>query len=179
MSDEMEDLDTGDDGDSGKSSKKRAGGASGLIKILTMIVGVILVLVFTVTVSVITYNIMNKNNSGRELVRQSDVYTGVPDYDYTEPIEIRGRTSDRVPKTFMVTVVLGYDIGDEKTLSEIARRRSQLQDLMRSFFSDKRVEDFNPSNEQQLKAELQQRINRILSQGRIRTILFTEFLIDL
>jgi flagellar basal body-associated protein FliL len=78
----------------------------------------------------------------------------------------------------MVTVVLGYDAGHDITANEIARRRSQLQDLMRSFFSERTADDFSASNEHQLKAELQQRINRIFTHGRVRAILFTNFLID-
>ncbi|MCL2520210.1 MAG: flagellar basal body-associated FliL family protein [Spirochaetaceae bacterium] len=179
MSDTMDDDLGGSSDDSSKPKKRgKLSGGSGLVKILTVVVGAILVLVFTVTVSVIVFTIMNRGNAGERLSGLSNQYIGVPDFDFAEPIEIRGRTNDRVPRTFVVTVVLGYRMGETATSEEIMRRRSQLQDLIRSFFSEQSVDDFAASNENQLKAELEQRINRILSRGSVSTILFTNFMVD-
>lgn len=177
MSDDMGDIELGEDNAS-KLNQKRSGGASGLIKILVIIAAAIGAIIFVATVSVITVLIMDNSSAVTTLTSISEEYRGVPVYDYTEPMEIRGRTSDRAPRTFQISVALGFNPGDDKTSAEIARRNSQLQDLIRRFFSQKTADMLQPENETQLKTELKEQINRVFSQGVVKDILFTEYLID-
>ncbi|NIZ18496.1 flagellar basal body-associated FliL family protein [Entomospira culicis] len=166
----------------GKKKKGRLslGGsmAGGIIKILAFIAGIIGAILFIVVVSVITYNVMDKGAQTQALQDASEIYHPPGNHEYADVIKVRGRTSDRVGRTFMIDVRLGYRPGDEKTIAELARRTPQLQDLLRQFFSSQKVENLTPEREDALKAELRNQVNNILSQGQVTDVIFTEKIID-
>jgi flagellar protein FliL len=187
MSEAMDEMDESADGDSGKKKGKKKGKnssggmlASGLIKILVVVALIILALLFIVTVTVVTFNILDRGSTTSILTSiNNERYNPPGNHEYMEPaMMIRGRTSDRVGRTFMVEVMLGYQPGDERTASELGRRSHQLQDLLRQFFSSQRVENLAPEREDALKAELRNQVNSILSQGRVTDVIFTQFIVD-
>jgi flagellar protein FliL len=100
------------------------------------------------------------------------------DYNYADPIKVRGRTADRSPHTFMIDMQLGYLPGDEKTAAELDRRQQQLLDLLRQYLSSQKVVNMTPEREDTLKAELRNQINNILTQGRVTDVIFTEKVVD-
>lgn len=165
-----------------EKKKKSAGGAmaSGLIKILVMVAALIAAVLFMVAVSFIVVKAVTRDLTGSILIDlEAQQYNPPGNYDYVEPsIQVRGRTSDRVPRSFMITTVFGVLPGDERTSAELARRNSQLRDLLRQFFSSRKVEELNPEREAELKIELRGQVNRILSQGRVSDVLFTEFIVE-
>jgi flagellar protein FliL len=170
---------------SGKGKKKKGkgsmGGAmvSGLVKILAIVAAIVGAILFIVVISVLTYRVMDKDSQKNILVTLADDVYKIPgNHDYADPIKVRGRTSDRSPRTFMIDVQLGYFPGDEKTVAELARRTPQLQDLLRQYFSSQRMENLTPEREDALKAELRNQVNNILSQGRVTDVIFTEKIID-
>lgn len=171
----MSDVDDIDD----SIKAQPAASGSKLVKLLSIVLAAVGAIIFMVITSVITFKLMNSGKVQYPSVALSESYSETPSYATSEEMEIRGHTSDRVPITFVVKVVMGYDDGDTLTVAEIAKKKAQLQDLLRVFFSSKQAEELLPSNEEHLKAELLQRINRIFSQGKIKVIFFSEFLIDL
>ncbi|NIZ47005.1 flagellar basal body-associated FliL family protein [Entomospira nematocerorum] len=182
MSD-MDDITDGDgDGKKNKRKKKSGGGmvASGLIKILIMITAIIGAIIFIVIVTTITFHVLNRENLGSILIAQNhERYNPPGNHEYMEPaMIIRGRTSDRVGRAFMVSVMLGYQPGDDRTAAELGRRTHQLQDLLRQFFSSQKVENLTPEREDALKVELRNQVNSILSQGRVTDVIFPEFIVE-
>ncbi len=163
-------------------SKKSAGGAmaSGLIKVLVIVAALIAAVLFMVAISWITVKAVTRDLTGSVLMDLNALQYNPPgNYVYVEPaIQVRGRTSDRVPRSFMITTVFGVLPGDERTSAELARRNSQLRDLLRQFFSSRKVEELTPEREAELKLELRGQVNRILSQGRVSDVLFTEFIVE-
>jgi flagellar FliL protein len=188
MSDTSElDNDTDQEESGGKKPKKEkrkrsAGGvmASGMIKILVMVAAIIAAILFMVAISWITAKAVTRDLTGSILIDlEAQQYNPPGNYNYVDPsIQVRGRTSDRVPRSFMITTVFGVLPGDDRTTAELARRNSQLRDLLRQFFSSRKVEELSPEREAELKIELRGQVNRILSQGRVSDILFTEFIVE-
>ncbi|MGL4523934.1 MAG: flagellar basal body-associated FliL family protein [Spirochaetia bacterium] len=160
-----------------KTPEKSAAGGNVLVRILVMVAAAIGAIVFVVLVSIFTVIMMDSQMSA-DIISNSPTYDTAMNYDYTAPVNVRGRTSDVDPHTFQISVALGYEMGDTKTSAEIAKRQSQLQDLMRSFFSSKTAEALLPEYQDGLKVELKERINRIFSQGKVRDVLFPDFLVD-
>lgn len=154
--------------------------ASSLIKILVLIAAILAAILFIVAVTTITVGMLNKEQATSILGQlTTDRYNPPGNHQYMEPaLTIRGRTSDRVGRTFIVDVMLGYQPGDDRTATELLRRTPQLKDLLRQFFSSQKVENLTPEREDALKAELRNQINTILSQGRVTDVIFTQFIID-
>lgn len=160
-----------------KAAPEKAAGNNVLVRVLVMLAAAVGAIVFVVLVSVFTVMMMDSQMSA-DIIASSPTYDTSLNYDYTTPVNVRGRTSDADPHTFQISVALGYEMGDAKTSAEIAKRQSQLQDLMRSFFSSKTAEALLPEYQDGLKVELKERINRIFSQGKVRDVLFPDFLVD-
>ncbi len=146
------------------------------IKILKWAALGIAAVIFIVTVVVITVSIMNKGQAQTGYPAASQAYRGtIPILSYFNIPEIRGRTSDVNPTTFIVQVSLGYDLNDKAVQSELVARAPQLQDIVRSFFAERTADQLAADHEEQLKAELKEEINRIMTSGKIQEVLFLEF----
>jgi len=105
------------------------------IKILKWAALGIAAVIFIVTVVVITVKIMNPSQTAGAYPAASQAYQGtVPILSYFSIPEIRGRTADVNPTTFIAQVSLGYDLNDKAVQSELVARAPQLQDIVRSFF---------------------------------------------
>jgi flagellar FliL protein len=178
-SDEL-DIDGGESPESsGGGPKKKGGGALGAIlpTILKFAAIGIGALVFIVTVSVVTYNIMNKGGKQQTLVTDPESpYVGVrPVYAYYTGIgTITCRTRDTTG-SYSVTVVmnLGYDQEDLTAYSELSSRQYELQDFVRNYFTGKYAHELLPENEARLKRDIQEILNtRFLDTGKVRNVVF-------
>ena len=173
MSD-VDDLDI-DGGDSqGIDSPKKASGLSALLPNLLKFIAIGLgALIFIVTVSVITYNVLNTGGRSQPIPPVNSPFVGSrPTYMYFTLIgTVRTATSDPVPWTVVVNLEIGYDESDNATATELTARLPQLREFVRVFFRSKRARDLSPDNEARLKQELMEQINtRIMNTGRIRDI---------
>ena len=147
-----------------------------VIKILKWVVLGLAAVVFIVTVVVITTSIMNQGV-------QSQSYPAVsPEYEAESEIlqwfaveEIRGRTADDHAVTVMVTVKLGYKLDDKNLQTEIGQRAEQIYEIIRLYFGSKYDDDLKPQDEPGIKQDLIEKINRILSTGKIKEIIFKQF----
>jgi flagellar FliL protein len=176
-SDEL-DIDGGDSSDSGSSQKKK-GGALGAIlpNILKFAAIGNGALISIVTVSVVTYNIMNKGGKSQTVVTDpNSPYLGKrPIYSfYTSLGSITTRTKDP-DGNFSVTVVMniGFDQGDTVASSELSSRQFELRDFVRRYFTSKYAADLQPENEERLKQDIREILNtRFLDTGKVRIITF-------
>jgi len=178
---DSDDIDLGD-GDApeagGAPAKKKGGGLGNLLPTILKFVAIGLgALVFIVTVSVITYNIMNRGGSNQTVINDpSSPYVGKrPEYTYYDSIgTISVRTSDYpVSSSVTVDMIIGYDLNDTLAGQELASRRFELRDFVRRYFAGKKASDLAPDREEALKAEIREMLNtRFLDTARARIILF-------
>jgi len=175
---ELDDLGDGDAAEASAPSKKKGGGLGNLLPTILKFVAIgIGALVFIVTVSVITFNIMNKGGSNQTVINDpSSPYVGKrPVYSFYDNLgTITVRTSD-YPVSVSVTVdmIIGYDQDDSVASTELINRRFELRDFLRRYFAGKKAADLAPDREEALKAEIREMLNtRFLDTAKARIILF-------
>jgi flagellar FliL protein len=174
-SDEL-DLDGGDS--AGAGSPKKASGLAALLPNLLKFVAIGLgALIFIVTVSVITYNILNKGGQSQSTIPSASPFIGArPQYQmFTSIGLIRTSTKDALPYSVVVDMVIGYDLNDNSAQAELTGRLYELRDFVRVFFKGKMADDLRPESEPRLKQEIIEQLNtKILNSARARIILFNQ-----
>ena len=170
----LDDMEEGEAPEAGP--KKKKGGLGTLLPTLLKFAAIgIGALLFIVTVSVITYNIMNDGGKTQTNVTDpSSPYIGrKPIFAwYTDIGTITTRAQDNL--SVSVVVNLGYDQTDTVAYSELSGRKLELQDFMRQYFARKSADDLQ--NEEKLKTEIKEQLNkRYLENARIRDVTFTKF----
>jgi flagellar FliL protein len=172
------DLEGGDAPEAGGAAPKKKGGLGNLLPTLLKFVAIgIGALVFIVTVSVITYNVMNKGGENQTVLADpSSPYVGKrQEYSYYDTIgTVTTRTKD-YPVTASVTVemILGYDLGDQPASLELVQRRWEIRDFTRRYFSGKYAAELAPDREEELKKDIREQLNtRFLDNARVRIVLF-------
>jgi flagellar FliL protein len=170
------DMEEGEAPDAGQ--KKKKGGLGALLPNILKFAAIgIVALLFIVTVSVITYNIMNDGGKKQTSVTDpSSPYIGrKPIFAwYTDIGTITTKTSDE--NSVSVVMNIGYDQTDVAAYSELSGRKVELQDFVRRYFASKKAEDLLPENEEKLKKEIKEQLNmRYLENARVRDIAFTKF----
>ena len=176
MSD-TDDLDL-DGGESPVGSSKKGSGLIGLLPNLLKFVAIGLgAVIFIVTVSVITYNILNKGGQSQTVIPSASPFVGArPQYQmFTSIGLIRTSTRDLIPYSVVVDMVIGYDQNDNSAATELTGRLYELRDFVRLFFKSKTANELQPENEPRLKQEILETLNtRVLNSGRARIILFNQ-----
>jgi len=165
---------------SGEGSSGKKGLKPLLMKILYGVIAAIVGTVFVVTVVILTLNFMDRGNQAVSFADVSQEYSkDIPVYEYYPlegDIEIRGRTKDKVPRNFVIKLLIGYPQADESTKSELIQRLPKIQDQSRQYFNNLTYEFMkNPDNENRIKEELRERINQFLSSRNVKDIIFTQF----
>jgi flagellar FliL protein len=174
------DMEDGEAPEGGSSSNKKKGGIGNLLPTILKFAAIgIGALVFIVTVSVITYNIMN--NGGKQQTNVTDPsspYIGKkPIYAWYDGIgTVTTRTKDDITHSVSIVMNIGYDTTDPTAYSELSGRKFELQDFARKYFASKYADELKPENEERLKQEIKEQINkRLLENARVRDITFTKF----
>jgi flagellar FliL protein len=174
------DLDGGDAPAAGSAPKKRGGGLGNLLPTILKFVAIGLgALIFIVTVSVITYNIMNRGGRSQTVLSDpSSPYVGKrPEYSmYTQLGSITTRTRDYpISSTVTVEMIIGYDLDDSNASLELVGRQYELRDFVRRYFTGKYAAELAPEREEELKRDIREQLNtRFLDTARARIILFTK-----
>jgi len=174
------DLDGGDAPEAGGAPKKKSGGLGNLLPTILKFVAIgVGALIFIVTVSVITYNIMNKGGKSQTVISDpSSPYVGKrPEYSmYTNIGSITTRTSDYpTASTVTVDMIIGYDKDDANASAELTSRQYELRDFVRRYFTQKTAAQLAPEREEELKQEIREQLNtRFLDTARARIILFNK-----
>lgn len=176
MSDNIDDQDMSfnEGGEAEAAPAKAKGAGPGILRIL-MIVGIALgAVILIVTVVVVTVNILNASGKTVQALPVSEAYqAATPEYQYIETIaEIRTRTLDAEPHTAIVKINIGLDKDDKDGPVEINARAPQIRDFLRHYFASKTVDQLGPENEGELKADLVEQLNSMLSKRYIREVLF-------
>jgi flagellar FliL protein len=169
-----------DDGDAGvaDAAPKKASGLGALLPNLLKFVAIGLgALIFIVTVSVITYNILNQGGRSQTVIPENSPYVGSrPQYAmFTAIGMVRTSTKDPVPYSVVVDMVVGYDLNDNAASTELTSRLYELRDFVRSYFRTKLAADLQPENEARIKQEIVELLNtRVLNTAKARVILFNQ-----
>ena len=176
MSDDL-DLDGGEAPETGGKQKKGSGLAALLPNLLKFVAIGLGAIVFIVTVSVITFNILNKGGSSQTTVPSASPFVGArPQYQIFSSIGlIRTSTKDQVPYSVVVDMIIGYDLNDNAAQAELTGRLYELRDFVRVFFKGKMADELRPENELRLKQEILEYLNtKLLNSARARIILFNQ-----
>jgi len=170
-------LDDGDSAGGAKSPKKASGLAALLPNLLKFVAIGLGALIFIVTVSVITYNILNKGGQSQSMIPSASPFVGArPEYQIFSSIGlIRTSTKDPLPYSVVVDMIIGYDLNDNTAQAELTSRLYELRDFVRVFFKTKMADDLRPENEPRIKQEILEQLNtKILNSARARIILFNQ-----
>ncbi|MGA2479449.1 MAG: flagellar basal body-associated FliL family protein [Spirochaetia bacterium] len=182
MSDEQQDLNLEDVGAGAEdvSAPRRGGLLSGmLLNILKWVAIGIGVIIIVVTTTVLTFRVLNKGNT-QNLAAVSPEYAAqakpLASYDNIE--QIRGQTADETPAVFLLQVSLGYDPADKEVSVEIGERAREIQDLVLKDISQKRAADLSTTHYDELQAELMTQINTIMRTGKVKKVMFRQFVVQ-
>jgi flagellar basal body-associated protein FliL len=88
--------------------------------------------------------------------------------------QIRTRTADTSLHSISVKVEIGYMDGDEQVATELTAINPLMTDIFRTYFASKTAEELI-SDEQKIQDELKEKINSLLKNGQIESIIFTEY----
>ena len=92
---------------------------------------------------------------------------------YTSLGQVSTKTSDAIPASVIVEVVLGYKQADKAASTEITQRQIEIKDYLRRYFTELTVEDLRPRNEEKRRIEIKKAINqKILKDSEIRDVRF-------
>jgi flagellar FliL protein len=167
-----------EEGEAPASTQKKTSGLAALLPNLLKFVAIGLgALIFIVTVSVITYNVLNRGGQSQTYIPTNNPFAAArPVYQsFTNIGVIRTTTRDPLPYAVVVDMIIEYDMNDTTTQTELVGRIYQLQDFVRVFFKTKLAEDLRPENEPRLKQEILEALNqRMLNNARARNILFKQ-----
>ena len=174
-SDEL-DLEGGDA--PGIDTPKKASGLAALLPNLLKFVAIgIGALIFIVTVSAITYQVLNKGGQSQTVIPANSPFVGArPQYSvFTSIGTIRTSTKDPIPYAVVVDMIVGYDLNDNAASTEMTGRLYELRDFVRTFFRSKMADELKPENEPRLKQEIVELLNtKVLNSARARIILFNQ-----
>jgi len=160
------------------NNQKKASGLVALVPNLLKFVAIGLgALIFIVTVSVITHNILNRGGRAQTAIPTASPFVGTrPTFTaFTGIGQVRTMTNDPIPYSVVVEMIIHYDLNDNAAMTELNDRRLELVDFTRTFFRSKRAHDLRPENEQRLRQEIIEHLNtRILNTARVRMITFNQ-----
>jgi len=150
-----------------------------VIKILKWVAIGLGFVILGVTTTVVTFSLINRGKTQTGLTNISEEYQAVPEpLEYDDTIdEIRGVTADETPAIFSVRVSLGYEVGNQQVAFELNARRRQIQNLIFIWISGKKREELRPQAYTTLQEELKQQINRIMKDGKIKSVVFRSFVV--
>ncbi|MBN2509623.1 MAG: flagellar basal body-associated protein FliL [Spirochaetales bacterium] len=144
-----------------------------VIKILKIVAMALVAIIFIVTVVIVTMKIMTRGTVNQSYPASSPEYAGEPDillwYDGIE--EIRTRTADANPMTVIVKIMLGYEKNNNALTGELVQRQPPFQAKIRAFFGRKVASELTAKNEEALRQELKETINRDLTTGKIMDVI--------
>jgi flagellar FliL protein len=169
-------LDLGGEDVTGVSAKKPGGLGGALPNLLKFVAIGLGALIFIVTVTFITYNILNSRGESQTVIDPASEYIGTrPQYStFTLIGQMNTRTRDQ-NHTVVVEMLIEYDLNNNAAATELTARVNQLRDFTRNYFASKYADDLRPENEENLKMEIRELLNtRYLDTAKARNILFNK-----
>ncbi len=129
------------------------------------------------TVAFFVTRITMRGNEAQGLASGSPAYQPAsPPLAYSDTIPaIRGNTSDPEPSSFTIELSLGYPQSDKQVGVEIGQRMREIQDLAFKYLSGKTAEDLGPRYYDLIQDDLRNRINGVLTTGKIERVTFRSY----
>ncbi len=147
-----------------------------LPKLLKWVAVVLVAVIFIVTVVFFTMKILMRGTTNQSVAVQSPEYATEPPVLWWYALdEIRTRTADKNPSTVIIKAKLGYEFENADVQTDLIQRSEIIYDAMRQFLSSKTAAELTPQTEMQLKQEMKEKINRLLSAGKIQEIVFMSY----
>lgn len=180
MSDENQNLDFegGDAAESVEGPKKAGGFPAGLLLTVLKWAAIGLgMIILVVTVTVITFSVINKGKSSQNLAASSPEFQGKaePLAYYDSIASVRGQTVDESPAIFLVKLSLGYDEKSKEISVELGQRQREIQNIILLTLSSKQASALGSNNYKVLQEELKTAINTLMRTGKIKSVIFSEF----
>lgn len=182
MSDEMFDQDEEVAAEEQQSTagKKKIGFLPAIVidilKWSAIVIGAIIFIVVTV---IITVRIMGQGTqaTATRLPLESEYESDSQELLdwYSELGEIRGRTNDDVPRTFIVAPHIGYLPGDEGVLPELIQRSVQIKEMISMELAARSINELEGNeNRARIKRRLLEQINSMMIED-VRDIAFDRY----
>jgi flagellar FliL protein len=151
-----------------------------LIRILKWVAIGLGFVILGVTTTVITFNLVNRRQSNVNLPALSEEYQAVEEpLQYDDSLgDMRGVTSDEEPGIFSTKISLGYDASSKTIAFELAARKREIQNIILLYLSGKTKEELKPGNYGRLQEDLKNDINKVMKQGKIKKVVFQEFVVQ-
>ena len=148
-----------------------------LLKVLKWVAIVVAILVLVIVVTVITVKVL-EGESKRYVdnLAMSEDIRPIPENlaFFTNLGQIRGQTNDVPPASFVAEVALGYEQGNNTVAAEITSRSTRIYNIILIYLSKKSVAELHPKNAEKLQEELLREVNRVMTSGKIKAVLFKE-----
>ncbi len=156
---------------------KGKGGGKAILGILKWIAIGLGAVIFIIVIVVVTVGIINKQAKPTTAVPTSEEYQrATPIWaTFTAIDQITTTTIDKEPWAVMVKMNLAYDAEDKEVQNELTSRKYQIQDALRNFFSTKSIKALMPERESELKEEIRQTLNNMLTKNSIKDVYFQTF----
>jgi flagellar basal body-associated protein FliL len=153
-----------------------AGMILGIIGTFLWALGIVIIL-FAVTATVVSFNALKKGSASQNLAAVSPVYQSKdPTLAYYDNIEqIRGQTTDEKPAVFLLRVSLGYDPADKQVSGEISLREREIQNVLLKYISGRTVTELSPAHYDDLQEGMRDAVNAIMTTAKIKSVVFREF----
>jgi flagellar FliL protein len=150
-----------------------------LIRILKWVAIGLGFVIVGVTTTVITFNLVNRGRSGTNLPSLSEEYQATQDpLGYDDSLdEIRGVTSDDVPAIFSAKVSMGFDSESKTVAFELSARKREIQNIIFLYLSGRTKDELKPEKYQQIQEELKNQINKVMKEGKLKAVVFREFVV--
>ncbi|HUV06333.1 MAG TPA: flagellar basal body-associated FliL family protein [Spirochaetia bacterium] len=166
MSDEERFLDEDVTGEEGQQEVGKPGIVPGfLLTVLKWAAIGLAAIILVATVSWATFSLFLKGRTPQGVNEFSPEYKAA-DLDLaffgTMLDGIRGQTSDDPPKSFVVTVNLGYKKGDAKEQTRLIDKKELIQNYILKFFGEKTADELTTTNFNTLEQEVLQLLNNAL-----------------
>lgn len=160
---------------------RRKGGLLGfipdvVIKILKWLFIVIALVMMMVLISFIVTQATSSSQGAGGLIFPQSPNSSIkpPQLDWYQQLDdIRTRTSDPDPAMIIIKVNIGYEKEDTQTLTELINRKPRIEDAIRQYLSSQSEEELG--NEEVIKREMKDNLNRIMNTERIKDITFKTF----
>lgn len=149
----------------------------GLVKIILGIVGVIILIAISATVS---YMVTKKMVEKPQITGEENIFKPVaPALNTFTLDEFTINTSDPEPHIINIELALGYDKTNQLIATEIGERIAQIRDIINTILASKYYRDLaTPEGKENLKLEIKNEINNILTNGKIKDVYFLKFILQ-
>ncbi len=168
---------TGGESSAPDSGKRKVGFLPAIVLQIFKWVAIVLgMIIFVVTIVIVTLQVIGGVGPGGPRTTITEDYVeSLPMFDYFELAELRGVTADEVRNTYVVTIQIGYRVGDAATANEIILRRVQITDQILLWFSSQNAAYLmNSQNREEIRSRLKALINQIMTR-QIQEVRFTNF----